>query len=79
MAHPSKPLDLDETGTENDSGFSHCWEVTGCDRSDYLACQAYKQRKNCYELGRVVCCSKHRVNCFTIRSARHLGLEFRNF
>lgn len=67
MLDPLGPLDPVETPkeTEEDSGFSYCWEVTGCDRSDYLACQAYKQRKNCYELDRVICCSKNRINCPT--------------
>lgn len=45
--------------------FTTCWEVTGCSRSDYMACPAFQQRKNCYELERVVCCNKHRDNCAT--------------
>ena len=45
--------------------FTTCWEVTGCSLSDYMACQAFQQRKNCYELDRVVCCTKHRDNCPT--------------
>ena len=45
--------------------FTTCWEVTGCSLSDYMVCQAFQQRKNCYELDRVVCCTKHRDNCST--------------
>jgi hypothetical protein len=43
--------------------FSTCWETTGCPRSNFLSCTAYQQRKNCYEVDRVVCCTKHRDNC----------------
>jgi len=49
----------------NEPLFTTCWEVTGCSRSDYMACPAFQQRKNCYELERVVCCNKHRDNCAT--------------
>lgn len=46
-----------------DAMFTSCWEMTGCPPSNYLACAAFQQRKNCYELDRVVCCAKHRDNC----------------
>jgi len=57
--------DLLETRTDECESpvYTTCWEVTACPRSDYVACQAFQQRKNCYELDRVVCCSKHRDNC----------------
>ncbi|MCL6520233.1 MAG: hypothetical protein K6T99_10405 [Armatimonadetes bacterium] len=48
---------------KNNSVFTTCWEVTGCSRSDYISCPAFQQRKNCYELDRVICCTKHRDNC----------------
>ncbi|GEM_PF-2126705 len=67
MLDPLGPLDPVDTQTDEnvDSVFMHCSEVTGCPRSDYLACQAYSQRKNCYELDRTICCAKHRDNCST--------------
>ncbi len=49
--------------TKRGSLFTTCWEVTGCSRSDYISCPAFQQRKNCYELDRVICCTKHRDNC----------------
>lgn len=48
---------------ETPAGMPMCWEVSGCPRSDYLACSAYQRRKNCYEVDRVICCSKHTDNC----------------
>ena len=55
----------DNNGPSCESLFTSCWEVTGCSRSDYVSCAAFQQRKNCYELDRVVCCTKHRDNCAT--------------
>ena len=67
MLDSTGPLDRvdEEKDQSEDTVFSNCWEVTGCPRSDYMACQAYSQRKNCYQLDRVICCSKHRGNCAT--------------